>query len=113
MRVNTATMAALGICLIASAPASAAPTFTKAIAAPSALDGVRAGMTLDEAKAALLSYKLDDTYKDGANRKRMIKDAGNGAKYYALLAGNVVARIGIEAPEPGLVAKLTKLWGAP
>ena len=110
--ITTATAAALGICLISSA--HAAPSLVgDSLAPPAALDGVRAGMTLDEAKPALVSFRLDGSYKDAANRQRLVRDAGGGAKYYVLVANNAVARIGIEAPERGLVDKLSKKWGSP
>lgn len=109
----TAFTAVLGISLSSTAGAGTPPVFTKSVAPPKVLEGIRPGMTIEEAKAALLSFSVDEMYKDAAQRKRLIKSAGNGAKYYVLLANNVVSRIGIEAPDAGLVPKLTKLWGAP
>jgi hypothetical protein len=99
--------------LIGAALAIAAPTFDRTVAPPRALDGLRAGMTVGEAKAALATFAVDDKYTDAAKRTRLLKDAGNGAHYYVLLAGDVISRIGVEAPAAGLTAKLTKLWGAP
>ena len=87
--------------------------FATKIEPSAALAGIRVGMELDAAKVALRSFEVDDTYKDAAKRTRLIKAAGGGARYYVLFAGNVVSRIGIEAPEKGLVAKLTKQWGKP
>ena len=109
----TAVTAAVGISLIASALAGAPPMIANTVTPSQALDGIRVGMTLDDAKLALRTFELDDSYKDVAKRKRLIKEAGGGAKYYVLMSGNVVSRIGIEAPEAGLVAKLTTLWGTP
>ena len=110
--ITTAVSAALGLFL--STTASAAPKLVgQTPAPPAALDGIRAGMSLDDAKVALVSFKLDSSYKDAANRQRLVRDAGGGAKYYVLISNNAVARIGIEAPEAGLVAKLAKAWGAP
>lgn len=93
--------------------APSAPTFDRQVAPPRALDGIRAGMTVEQAKVALASFAVDDKYTDAASRQRMIKAAGNGAHYYVLLSGGVISRIGVEAPAAGLTAKLTKLWGAP
>ncbi|HLL22119.1 MAG TPA: hypothetical protein VK427_08305 [Kofleriaceae bacterium] len=80
-------------------------------APPNVFDGVRAGMAVSEAK--LTTWSADPGYKDGANRTRLVKDAGNGAKYYVLVANEVVSRIGVEAPAKALVPRLHKLWGAP
>jgi hypothetical protein len=113
MRVITAIAAAVGISLISSAAAAPPPMFATTVTPSSAFDGIRVGMTFDEAKTALGAFEVDASYKDAANRKRLIKDAGRGAKYYVLLAGDVVSRIGIEAREKGLVATLTKQWGKP
>jgi hypothetical protein len=113
MRVITATMAVVGISLTSVASAGEPALFATSVEPSAAFTGIRVGMTLDDAKLALRSFEIDDTYKDAANRKRLIKPAAVDAKYYVLLAGNVVSRIGIEAPEKGLVAKLTKQWGKP
>ncbi|MDB4964208.1 MAG: hypothetical protein JWP01_4207 [Myxococcales bacterium] len=117
MRVITAITAAVGISLIPSltsgASAGTPGMFANQVEPSSVFDGIRVGMTVSEAKTALSSFAEDVSYKDGANRKRRIKDAGNGAKFYVLLSGEVVSRIGIEAREKGLVAKLTKQWGKP
>src|SRR5665647_388192 len=113
MRVITATMAVVGISLISTASAGEPAMFATKIEPSAALAGIRVGMELDAAKVALRSFEVDDTYKDAAKRTRLIKAAGGGARYYVLFAGNVVSRIGIEAPEKGLVAKLTKQWGKP
>jgi hypothetical protein len=76
---------------------------------PTVFDGIRAGMLAGDAK--LTAWQPDAAYKDAANRTRLVKDAGTGAKFYVLLAGDVVSRIGIEAPAKGLVPRLEKLWG--
>lgn len=103
----------LGIfCVLISSTAVAAP-FEAKPQPPRALDGIRAGMPLDEAKQVLAAFKPDPAYRDAAQRRRLIKDAGAGARYYVLVKGEVVSRIGIEAPEAGLVPKLTRLWGKP
>jgi hypothetical protein len=78
---------------------------------PRIFDGIRAGMLVSDAK--LDSFQRDDAYHDAANRVRLVKDAGDGAKFYVLVAGDVVSRIGIEAPAKGLLGKLSKLWGSP
>jgi len=111
--VFTAITAVVSISLMASAPADASSMFAKTVAPSDALDGIRAGMTLDDAKVALRAFELDPTYTDAADRQRLIKPATGGAKYYVLISNNVVSRIGIEAPAAGLVAKLTKQWGKP
>jgi hypothetical protein len=113
MRVSTVVATVIGISLISVASAGEPAMFANAVAPSQALDGIRVGMKLDDAKVALRSFELDDNYQDAANRQRMIKAAGGGAKYYVLVAGTVVSRIGIEAPEKGLVARLTKQWGKP
>ena len=113
MRVITATMAVVGLSLTSVASAKEPSLFATTVEPSEAFTGIRVGMTLDDAKLALRSFEADVTYKDGANRKRLIKPASGDAKYYVLLAGNVVSRIGIEAPQKGLVAKLTKQWGKP
>lgn len=110
MRVVTAV---IGISLISPASAGTSPMFAKTVAPSEALDGIRVGMTLDDAKLALGTFQIDPTYKDAANRQRWIKDATGGAKFYVLISNDVVSRIGIEAPEAGLVAKLTRQWGKP
>ena len=78
---------------------------------PNVFDGIRAGMLASDAKLA--AWQPDADYHDAAKRTRLVKDAGDGAKFYVLLSGDVVSRIGIEAPEKGLVPKLSKKWGAP
>ena len=116
MRVITATMAVVGIYLtsVASVASAGEPAMFSTTVEPSAaFAAVRVGMTLEDAQLSLRSFEADVTYKDAANRKRLIKAAAGDAKYYVLLAGNVVSRIGIEAPEKGFVAKLTKQWGKP
>lgn len=113
MRVITATMAVVGISLSAVASAGEPALLSGTVEPSAALAGIRVGMTTDDAKLALRTFAIDDTYKDAANRKRLIKSAPGGAKYYVLLVGKVVSRIGIEAPAKGLVAKLTKQWGQP
>src|SRR5687768_5066695 len=80
-------------------------------APPNVFDGIRAGMLVSDAKLA--SWQPDASYKDAAKRTRLVKDAGDGAKFYVLLAGEVISRIGVEAPAKGLEPKLEKLWGAP
>lgn len=109
----TVVAAALGISLISSAAADTSPMFAKTVAPSEALDGIRVGMTLDDAKLALRMFDIDASYKDAANRQRLLKEATGGARFYVLMSNNVVSRIGIEAPEAGLVAKLTKQWGKP
>ncbi|MBA3817809.1 MAG: hypothetical protein H0X17_02880 [Deltaproteobacteria bacterium] len=99
--------------LVISTTASAAPAFAKRLAPPKVFDGIRAGMTVTEAQAALGTFAPDGTYQDAARRTRLVKDAGDGAKYYVLVKGEVISRIGVEAPERGLVPRLGKLWGAP
>lgn len=94
--------------IVLSSSAFAAP-FEKPLGAPRAFDGIRAGMAVADAKLA--GWQPDASYKDGANRTRLVKDAGGGAKYYVLVAGDTVSRIGVEAPAQGLVPKLEKLWG--
>src|SRR5687767_3650411 len=76
---------------------------------PSVFDGIRAGMVVTDAKLA--SWQPDAAYTDAAKRTRLVKDAGDGAKYYVLVSGEVIARIGVEAPEKPLVPRLEKLWG--
>ena len=98
------------VCVLISSTAAAAP-FEAKPQPPRALDGVRAGMPLVDAKVA--AFKPDPAYSDAAQRQRLVKDAGGGARYYVLVKGDVVSRIGIEAPEAGLVPKLTRLWGKP
>ena len=78
---------------------------------PKIFDGIRAGVAAAEAK--LDGWQPDAEYHDAAKRTRVVKDAGDGAKFYVLLAGDVISRIGIEAPAMGLIARLSKLWGAP
>ncbi len=80
-------------------------------APPNVFDGIRAGMLAADAK--LTAWKPDADYTDAAKRTRLVKDAGDGAKFYVLLSGDVISRIGIEAPAKGLVPKLQKKWGAP
>jgi hypothetical protein len=98
------------VCVLISSTAAAAPFETKPLP-PRALDGVRAGMSLADAK--LTTFKPDPAYRDAAQRQRLIKDAGGGARYYVLVKGEIVSRIGIEAPEAGLVSRLTRMWGKP
>jgi hypothetical protein len=78
---------------------------------PNVFDGIRAGMLASDAKLA--SWQPDAAYKDAANRTRLVRDAGDGAKFYVLLHGDVISRIGVEAPAKGLQPRLEKLWGAP
>ncbi len=80
-------------------------------APPTVFDGIRAGMLASDAKLA--AWQPDADYKDGAKRTRLVRDAGGGAKFYVLLAGDVVSRIGVEAPAKGLVPRLEKQWGTP
>jgi hypothetical protein len=80
-------------------------------APPNVFDGIRAGMLVSDAK--LTSWQPDASYTDAAKRTRLVKDAGDGAKFYVLLAGEVISRIGVEAPAKGLEPKLARLWGAP
>ena len=101
------------VCVVMSATAAVAAPFEAKPLPPRALDGVRAGMPVAEAKAKLAAFKPDPAYRDAAQRQRLIKDAGGGARYYVLVKGELVSRIGIEAPEAGLVPKLTRLWGKP
>ncbi|MBA3453065.1 MAG: hypothetical protein H0T42_08230 [Deltaproteobacteria bacterium] len=106
-------MAVVGISLSTVASAGDPSLFATKVEPSAALAGIQVGMSIEDAKLALRSFEVDDTYQDAANRKRLIKPAPGGTKYYVLLADNVVSRIGIEAPEKGLVAKLTKQWGKP
>jgi hypothetical protein len=101
------------VCLLIGGVAEAAPLFEPTVAPSRALDGIRPGMALDEAKAALGAYRLDDAYRDAAARQRLVRDAGAGAQFYVLVKDGVISRIGIEAPQRGLVEKLTRLWGKP
>jgi hypothetical protein len=101
------------VCLLLSTTAAAAPVFEKNLVPPHALDGIRAGMALVELPPAFTQFQPDAAYQDAAGRRRLIKDAGGGARYYVLIKDDVVSRIGIEAPEAGLVGKLTRLWGKP
>jgi hypothetical protein len=78
---------------------------------PRIFDGIRAGMLARDAK--LDGFERDATYSDAAKRVRFVKDAGDNAKFYVLLANDVVSRIGIEAPAKGLLPKLSRLWGKP
>jgi hypothetical protein len=80
-------------------------------APPNVFDGIRAGMLASDAKLA--AWQPDADYKDGAKRTRLVRDAGDGAKFYVLLSGDVISRIGLEAPAKGLVPKLEKQWGKP
>ena len=89
--------------------ALAAPSFDRNPAPPRVFEGIRVGMLARDAK--LQTWQPDAAYKDAANRTRLVKDAGGGAKYYVLLAGETVSRIGVEAPEAGLVPRLERLWG--
>jgi len=113
MRGITAALAVVGVSLSSVASAGDPSLVASSVEPSAALAGIRVGMTLDQANPALSSFVVDDTYKDAASRTRMIKPAAGGAKYYVLLSGNVVSRIGIEATEKGLVAKLTRQWGKP
>src|SRR5512139_3398903 len=76
---------------------------------PSVFDGIRAGMTVGDAK--LTSWQPDAAYQDAAHRTRLVKSAGDGARFYVLISGDVVSRIGVEVPAKGLVPRLEKLWG--
>lgn len=111
--ITSVVAAVVSISLSSSVSAGTTSMFAKTVAPSEALDGIRVGMNLDDAKLALRSFEIDSTYKDAANRQRLIKTATHGAKFYVLMSNNVVSRIGIEAPEAGLVAKLTKQWGKP
>ncbi|MDQ3366892.1 MAG: hypothetical protein M3680_15830 [Myxococcota bacterium] len=112
MRVKPALLC-LGSVLVFATAVSAAPAFDKRLAPPKVFDGIRAGMTVTDAQARLGTFAPDAAYQDAARRTRLVKDAGDGATYYVLVKGEVIARIGIEAPERGLVPRLAKLWGAP
>lgn len=101
------------VVLLCVRAASAAPTFEKQPSPSRVFEGIRAGMSLDEAKPKLTSFAWDESYRDAAARKRLVAPAGDGAKYYVLVTNDTIARIGIEAPEQGLEAKLTRLWGRP
>lgn len=109
MRVITAIVVLLLVRVATAAP----PPFEKSPAPPRVFEGIRAGMALAEAKAALGGFAWDASYTDAAARKRLVRSAGDGVKFYVLVTGETIARIGIEAPERGLEARLTKLWGAP
>src|SRR5258705_588876 len=103
----------IAVVCLAIGVAHAAVSFDKRPGPPHALDGIRAGMALADAGAALSSFAPDAGYRDAVNRTRLVKDAGDGARYYVLVKSGVVSRIGIEAPKAGLEARLTRLWGAP
>ncbi len=111
MRVITATAVAMCISMGSSA---ATPTalFDKSMSPPSLLDGIRVGMPRAQLARAMTSFTRDEQYRDAAQRERYIATAGD-AKVYVLFSHDVVARIGIEAPAAGLIAKLTSLWGTP
>lgn len=96
--------------LFVSTSAIAAP-FEKTPTPPRVFDGIRPGRAVSDLK--LTSWQPDAGYKDAASRTRLIRDAGAGAKYYVLVAGGVVSRIGVEVPENGLVSRLERLWGKP
>lgn len=97
-----------------SAPVAwASPRFESEAVPPPVFDGIRAGMSIADARPALAAFIADATYQDAAGRARLIKKAGAGAKYYVLLEGAVVSRIGVEAPARGLEARLAKRWGTP
>lgn len=99
--------------LLISSSAAAAPAFQKQPTPPRVFDGIRAGMSLADAASALAAFQADPTYKDGASRTRLVKDAGHGAKYYVLVKNEVISRIGIEAPKRGLEPRLVRMWGEP
>lgn len=97
--------------LALTAAAAAAPSFERTPAPPRVFDGIRAGMSVIDARPALAAFQPDAAYKDAVQRTRLVRDAGDGAKYYVLVKGEVVSRIGVEAPARGLVSRLEKLWG--
>ena len=102
------------VCLLfVTSSAAAAPAFQKQPVPPRVFDGIRAGTPIADAASALATFAPDPTYRDAANRVRLVKDAGHGAKYYVLVKHEVVSRIGIEAPARGLEARLVRLWGDP
>ncbi len=112
--IATATLVAAFGCFLIS-DVSADPLVGTTLAPPKVFDGVRPGMSLDDAKAALLTFELDRGYRDAAGRQRLVKAVPGlaSAKYYVLVASNTIARIGIEAAEAGLVDQLGKRWGKP
>ncbi|HEU0034068.1 MAG TPA: hypothetical protein VFQ53_25750 [Kofleriaceae bacterium] len=99
--------------LISTTIAHAAPAFEKNLEPPRVFDGIRAGMPVGELSTQLAKFQPDTAYSDAAARKRLVQDAGDGARYYVLVKDDVVARIGVEAPAKGLAAKLTRIWGTP
>ncbi len=112
MRVITTALAvAIGISASSSTAAPAA-LFDKAMSPPALLDGIRVGMARSQIARAMSAFQRDEQYRDAANRERYVATI-DGAKVYVLFSSDVVARIGIEAPSAGLVAKLTSLWGTP
>lgn len=112
MRVITAAVVML---LVRAASVDAAPTLQleKSPAPSRVFANIKAGMALADAKAALSAFAWDASYRDAAARRRLVMPTADGAKYYVLVTGETIARIGIEAPEKGLEAKLTRLWGSP
>jgi hypothetical protein len=111
MRVITALAVGLAISTGASV-VQASALFDKSMSPPSALDGIRVGMSRTALAKAMAEFTRDEQYRDAAKRERFIANV-DGAKVYVLFSNDVVARIGIEAPASGLVAKLTSLWGSP
>jgi hypothetical protein len=111
MRVITALAVAVAISTGSSA---ATPTalFDKSMSPPAALDGIHVGMARSQIAKAMSTFTRDEQYRDAAKRERYIANV-DGAKVYVLFSNDVVARIGVEAPATGLVAKLTSLWGTP
>lgn len=101
------------VCLVfalMSGAATASPPYETTLAPPRAFADLKPGTAVDA--AALAKFRADTTYSDAVGRKRFVRDAGDGASYYVLVANDVVARIGVEAPAAGLEARLAKLWGA-
>lgn len=109
MRVITTVVVLLCVRVAAAAP----PAFETSPSPSRVFEGIRAGMALADAKPALDAFAWDPSYTDAAARKRLVRSGADGVKFYVLVTGETIARIGIEAPEKGLEARLTKLWGAP
>lgn len=101
------------LCLLITREAASAPELPADLTPPAALDGLRAGTPVDDAKLALAAFAPDPAYTDAAKRTRLVRDAGGGARYYVLVSEGTIARIGIEAPKAGLVEALTRRWGKP
>lgn len=113
MVATVALLAALLGGVDVAAARSAPALFPDEPGPPPGLAAVRPGLLVAAEHAALAGFVADPAYVDAAQRQRLVKDAGGGATLYVLVAHDVVARIGIELPAAGLVARLTRQWGTP